>query len=104
MANSQHLITEQNLVKDFLTIRVCSNDRYWKKSIYGLRISNLITKTPVAPGDIQYPIMLNVKLHHRPHFLVCEQTDKAMVYTSHKINIQCQMSAIYYQNDKCASL
>lgn len=67
---TKHLITQEPLVKDFMTIRVCSNDQYWKKSIYSLHISNLITKTPVSPGDIHYSIKLNVKVRHHPYFLV----------------------------------
>lgn len=43
-------------------------------------ISNLITKTPVTPGDTQYPIMLNVTLSHRSYSLVCEQNDEVVVY------------------------
>ncbi len=43
MENSQHLITEQHLVNDFLTVTVCSDDQYWEKSIYSLHILNLIT-------------------------------------------------------------
>lgn len=58
-----HLITEQNLVNDFLIIRVCSNDQYLGKSIHTLHISKLITHWLSLE-------MSFVALPHLPHLCV----------------------------------